>query len=97
MTDKTDKGAIIEARDALIYSSVGSCTCLTKTNDVNYHEDNCRFKVIQKAIERLDDEVINSIKVTNLEKYIESGDDHKCRNFLDHACTVLIIGLRGKP
>ena len=32
---------------------IGSCTCLTKTNEVKYHEEDCHYRLVSEAQERI--------------------------------------------
>lgn len=32
----------------LDYLSIASCSCLTKTPDIEFHSDTCRYKILQE-------------------------------------------------
>lgn len=32
---------------------IASCTCMTKTNEPQFHKDNCRYKVLQDCFREL--------------------------------------------
>ena len=34
-------------------AQVASCTCLTKTNQPDYHDDDCPYKILAEAIKKL--------------------------------------------
>lgn len=37
----------------LLQHTIASCTCFTKTNDIKYHNEDCRYRVISEAIEEI--------------------------------------------
>lgn len=32
---------------------IGSCTCLTKTNEVKYHREDCHYRIVSEAEDRI--------------------------------------------
>lgn len=36
--------------EALELASIGSCNCLTKTNDAKFHGEHCRYRIISEAL-----------------------------------------------
>lgn len=46
-----------EQNEALMFAQVGSCSCLTKTPDPQYHDDGCVYKRIGAALARYDEAV----------------------------------------
>ena len=47
---RASDAAIKELVDSLEKLKIGSCTCLTKTPDVEYHSDECRYRIICQII-----------------------------------------------
>ena len=42
----------VEAKN-LISQMVGGCTCMTKTPDIQYHQDGCQYKEASKKLTKL--------------------------------------------
>lgn len=38
----------------LLKAEIGSCTCLTKTHDPEYHDENCRYRILREVGAELD-------------------------------------------
>ena len=56
VTDENNEVVHEEKRSKLylLRISVGSCNCLTKTNEAKFHDDNCSYKRISNSIKGLE-------------------------------------------
>lgn len=41
--------------DKLLYLTVASCTCCTKTNTIKYHNENCQYRILTEAINKINE------------------------------------------
>lgn len=39
--------------DRLLFATIASCTCLTKTPDHEWHQENCKYRIVIEAREEI--------------------------------------------
>lgn len=64
-------------KERLVLRMIGSCTCLTKTNDHNYHNESCMYKILSIFLEKYDmylfNEVLEETKMQRIEDVKDEG------------------------
>jgi hypothetical protein len=58
----------------LLNLSIGSCSCMTKTPVIYYHDENCRYRILQEISQEVDHILELNKNLTNQLKERDTND-----------------------
>lgn len=77
--------AVTDITEKLLYAMISSCTCGTRTPEVEHHAENCLYRLLNEARDKI-------IELRQDVVYLQDGPEYRPLN-----CKALMLAKGGDP